>query len=105
MALKIQDVEFGRHYPFGFCDGAKPGYQCTVTLQIGDASYDRVALKLPPEATKAVLAVMIAEATKLLTVDPDSLDVMGAPGAPKPDEPITDAVAYADAVMPELEVL
>lgn len=99
MALTVQDVELGRHYPFGYGDGAKAGYRASVTLQLGERSYDKIAVELPPEATKAVIALIVAEAMKTLTVDADAIDVVGGPGAPKPEPVETDDTA-ADVLEP-----
>lgn len=86
MALQIKDAELGQHYPFGYARGAKPGYQCKVTLQVGEKSYENFSLKLSDEATKSVLALIVAEAMKQITLDPDAIDVVGAPGEPASEE-------------------
>lgn len=105
MALTVQDVELGRYFPFGYTDGAKPGFKATVTLQLGDLSYEQAKVTLTPEATKAVVALIVSEAMKTLTVDLDAIDVAGAPGKPKPERIDSDAVANliaADADMIEV---
>ncbi|WP_156397752.1 hypothetical protein [Sphingomonas sp. Root50] len=44
------------------------GYECSVTFQIGDLSYNNVTVKLTPEATREVVEMAIARAAIMLAV-------------------------------------
>ena len=44
------------------------GYECTVTFQVGDASYNTVKVKLQPEATREIMDLVIQRATETMTI-------------------------------------
>lgn len=95
--LTIQSVEIGPEYKHGYGSGARPGYRGKVTLQIGDKAYDRVDVELTPDEVREVVALAVSKAAARLTLDPNAIDVEGAPGEHEPAPPRNGAVEVAAA--------
>jgi hypothetical protein len=55
------------------------GYECTVTFQVGDASYNTTKVKLPVAATREIVDLVIRRAADTLTVVSSAVRVAGEP--------------------------
>lgn len=56
-------------------------YECVVGFQVGDASYNTVKIKLPPEATREIVDAAVAKAAAMMTVTDNNLLIAGEPRA------------------------
>lgn len=80
--LKVKDIVLVDTYGKGFA--------CTVKFQIGDLSYNTVAVPLPPDAVREIVSLAVERATVMLAVLPDDIRVEGD------IPPLADLTAAAD---------
>lgn len=84
--LKFKEIQLKEHYA-AIGRGMQPGYQCTVTLQHGDKSYDTIRLELSADAVRDVIALAASKAVEQLSFDADSIRVEPVPGELREEEP------------------
>lgn len=90
--MKLTSIELKQHYA-GYGENAVPGIKCEVEL-MAPGSYSSIKLKLSPEQTKEVVALAVKHALSQLSFDPETIDVVGHPGTPRPKpEVLPDTVA------------
>jgi hypothetical protein len=75
------------------------GYECTVTFQVGDASYNTTKVKLPIAATREIVDLVIQRATETLTIVSSAVRVAGEP-LPLVDEAPAPEFAEVDEAPP-----
>ena len=68
--LKVNDISVAR-------ERHGDAYECVVSFQVGDMSYNTVKVKLPPDATREVVDMVIGKATETLTVVSSDIKVSG----------------------------
>lgn len=84
--LKFKSIKLAEHYP-GIGRGMRPGYKCSVELQIGEKAYDTIKIDLSDDEVREVIGQAVAKAVERVTFDPATIDVIGTAGVPYPDEP------------------
>lgn len=82
--MRIKKVELKEHFT-GYGRGAKPGLKCVVTLAYGEQSHETFAVELQPEAVREVVVLAATKAMDQISLDPESIDVVGSPGEKEPE--------------------
>ncbi|TZG25621.1 hypothetical protein [Sphingomonas montanisoli] len=92
--MKLTKIELGMHH-HGYGVGAEPGIKCEVELRL-PGSYSNVSIKLTPDQIKDVVARAVEHAMTQIVFDPDTIDVVGKPGAPREERVPATATATSE---------
>lgn len=100
--VQFKSIELKEVHPFGYARGAKPGYECVVTIQPGEASYEKIKIPLSSEATRDVITLAVQKAMEQLIIDPATINTEGTPGDPVEEE-VTEEAPPPPSPTPEIE--